>query len=295
MEGNLDDLKELFTTIETQEKTPELVNWMGEISAKEYGLVDSLITTFMESLSDIKFANSVLRVLKILNQYIPDLVMPQMRENTSFPKAIVQYISSNPIKELEGDGFLLLVEIFQASSFKDVATDAFINALFESFEHLRVQEIYLAIISIIISISYEQKDLSKNPVLKCSTEHANRRLFAEGFILLLNQGHPSLIVKLLKFTCDILTYPKTKDDFFYTNDANEVMNILLREIANTSSDELRRMYLNVLEAMLDTEFYKKERPRSKDIKPVLDDCDYIDDISPETQNKIKEILQGGRI
>ena len=64
MDNNLEGLKELITMIETQEKSPELIVWMTEVSTKDYGLIDSLIATFLESLSDIQFANSILRTLK---------------------------------------------------------------------------------------------------------------------------------------------------------------------------------------------------------------------------------------
>jgi len=64
MAEDLEQLKELIDNIENSEKTPELIEWMNDISAKEYGLVDSLISTFMESLDDIKFANSILRCLQ---------------------------------------------------------------------------------------------------------------------------------------------------------------------------------------------------------------------------------------
>jgi len=64
MAEDLNQLKELIDNIEGSEKTPELIEWMNDISAKEYGLVDSLIATFMESLDDIKFANQILRCLQ---------------------------------------------------------------------------------------------------------------------------------------------------------------------------------------------------------------------------------------
>lgn len=59
-----EQLQELIENIETSQKTPELIKWMHDISAKEYGLVDSLIYSFMENLKDIKFANSILRCLQ---------------------------------------------------------------------------------------------------------------------------------------------------------------------------------------------------------------------------------------
>ena len=71
MDESVEQLKELVNNIETSEKTPELIQWMKEISMKDYGLVDSLIGVFMENIKDgIDFANSILRAL----QYIIELV-----------------------------------------------------------------------------------------------------------------------------------------------------------------------------------------------------------------------------
>ncbi len=72
MAEDLEQLKELVDNIENSEKTPELIEWMKDISAKEYGLVDSLISTFLDSLSDIKFANSILRCLQYLLYILND-------------------------------------------------------------------------------------------------------------------------------------------------------------------------------------------------------------------------------
>ena len=66
MAEDLEQLKELIENIESSEKTPELIQWMHDISAKEYGLVDSLIYSFMENLKDIKFANKILRCLQYI-------------------------------------------------------------------------------------------------------------------------------------------------------------------------------------------------------------------------------------
>jgi len=216
-----------------------------------------------------------------------------MRENTDFPKALSKYLSTTEVKDLEGDGFLLLVEIFQASSFSDVTSDAFVNSLFNSFTYLQNEAIYLAIIHILICISYEAPSLEKNQVLKFSGEHANKRLFAEGVLLLLNKGQSTLITKTLKFARDILHFPNTRDEFFYTNDCRALVDIVMREVGNVSDDELRLMYLNVLNELIHTQFYSKEHHRSGEIKEMLNDCQYIDDISAETQKTIQEITDSG--
>lgn len=71
MDENLEQIKELIESIETSEKTPELIDWMKEISAPDYGLVDSMIDTFVEKMNDIKLANSILRALRYLNSNVP--------------------------------------------------------------------------------------------------------------------------------------------------------------------------------------------------------------------------------
>jgi len=73
------------------------------------------------------------------------------------------------------------------------------------------------------------------------------------------------------------------------------MTILIREIGNVSEDDIRYMYLNVLAALIATEFYKKEKHRSSDIKELLSNCQFIDDISPNTQKKVQEIVDSGLV
>ena len=217
-----------------------------------------------------------------------------MKDNTDFPIAITKYLSMTNLKDLEGDGFILLVEIFQTASFREVTTEAFINSLFESFSYLQSEAIYLALIHILLSVSYEAEK-EKNLVIKFSAEHSNKRLYAEGVLLLLNKGQSAILAKSLKFVVDILEDPSTKDDFFYTNDLKALMDILLREIANISSDEERLLYLNALGAILNTSFYKKEKHRSGEISDLLNDCKFCDDISDDTQNKLEELLASGLI
>lgn len=292
-DDNLEGLKELIQNVQESEKTPEIIEWMKEICAKEYGLIDSLILTFMDSLTEIEFANSVLRCLKILNEYCKDLVLPQMRENTNFPKAIANYLSKTKLKDLEGDGFILLVEIFQTSAFKDVTSDAFVEALFESLEYIKDEKVFLCIVHILISISYDEPSLDKNLVLKYAAEHKSARYFAEALLLLLNKGKMTILVKTLKLIDNIFENEKTKESFFYTNDLKALVDILVREISNTSSDEIRMMYLNILPGLLNTKEYQTSKHRAEDIKQMCDDLAFSEEISEDCRKKVDQILELG--
>jgi len=49
-------------------------------------------------------------------------ILPQLQSNKSLPKAISEYIIKNKPNEVSGDAFVLLGDIFQSTSFKDVSS-----------------------------------------------------------------------------------------------------------------------------------------------------------------------------
>jgi hypothetical protein len=289
MAEDLNQLRELIDNIETSEKTPELIEWMGEISAKEYGLADSLILSFMDNLTDIKFANSVLRCLQVLNTYVKQSILPQMRENENFPLAISKYLTKTKIEHLEGDGFTLLVEIFQSSTFKEVATEDFINALFNSLEHIKEEKVFLAIVNILVSISYNQESTDSNIVLKYCSQHPHSRYFAESVLILLNKGKLEFLTKCLKFIADVFTFDKTRDDFFYSNDLYTLLDIILREFINHDEVDIKLAYLNALQGLIRCKNYQKSKPRKSDIQEIFVEVIYADGIDAKILDKIDEI------
>jgi hypothetical protein len=59
-----------------------------------------------------------------------------MQKSKNFPKAIAEYIITTNPQEMEGDGFVLLTEIFSESGFQTVTSKKFIGALFNSMSYL---------------------------------------------------------------------------------------------------------------------------------------------------------------
>lgn len=172
-----------------------------------------------------------------------------MRENTEFPKAIVKYISTTEIKNLEGDGFLLLIEIFDPEKFKEVADDKFVDALFNGIEYIKDENVVLCIVNIMINISCQTEDPTKNIVLKFCGTHQYRRYVAECTLLLLNKGKSTFLDKTLRFVKDVFKNDSTKNDFFYGNDLNSLIDIAIREFTNSESVDLKVTYLEVLEGI----------------------------------------------
>lgn len=70
--------------------------------------------------------------LRKLFEFVPDLLLPQLKENEKFPIMVSKYIEKTPVKEMEGGAFLLLISIFTAEGFKSVTNKNFIEALLNS-------------------------------------------------------------------------------------------------------------------------------------------------------------------
>ena len=149
---------------------------------------------------------------------------------------------------------------------------------------------FLCIVHILISISYEEDKLEDNLVLKYAAEHKSSRYFAEVLLLLLNKDKMTILVKCLKLLKSIFEYPKTKESFFYTNDLKALVDILVREVTDTSSDEIRLMYLNIIPGLIQTKEYQNTNHRSADMKQLCDDLSFSEEVSDDCRKKVEEIL-----
>lgn len=85
---------------------------MENICQKQFGLVDGLVANFVDNIDDPAFARKLLKVLKKLNEHLPDLVVPQFLNNQKFPSAIVKYLEGTDLQDMAGDSFILLVNVF---------------------------------------------------------------------------------------------------------------------------------------------------------------------------------------
>ena len=151
-DSELAGIKDLINNLENSEKTPEVIEWVKSIGSVEAGLVNNLILTFMDNLSNHELANSILRGLRRMNEFIPEEILPQMQANDSFPKAIAEYINQTKVENIEGDGFVLLTKIFSTSSFKSVTNEKFVVSLFNSMAFIQDDEIFKSVVNILIQI-----------------------------------------------------------------------------------------------------------------------------------------------
>lgn len=216
-----------------------------------------------------------------------------MRDNKAFPKAIAKYLSITETKNLEGDGILLLIEIFDSNKFKDVADKQFVNALFNSLEYLKDEKVVLAVVYILISISNQYTDPEENIVLQFCITHQYKRYFAECTLLLLNKGSASYLDKILLFVSAALHYEKTRNEFIYDNDLKELTSIAIREFTNSDTVDLKVRYLDVLDGLIQTNFFKESMHRSDDICTIFEEISITEGVDDKILKKVEEIKSHG--
>lgn len=293
-ELNLEALKELISMIEDSEKTAEMIEWMENISKPSFGLIDSLILTFLDEMDDnIKDSNSILRALTKLFEFIPESILPQLKSHSKFPLALSKYLTSTKLQDLEGGGFILLVEIFSSKEFKNVANDNFIKSLLDSLAFIQDEKIYISIVNILMAISSESFNIENDMILKQSYEHPNQRFFAEYILHALNKASKGQISKILSFLITVFVFQESKMPgvgFFYKNDFHILCDVIMRDIENTNDEDVRAKSLEVLHVILKTEQYKKEGYRKKAFGDLLEEL-IQEDVSEKAKQIAKEIQQ----
>ena len=69
---------------------------------------------------------------------------------------------------------------------------------------------------------------------------------------------------------EIFENDATKESFFYTNDMRTLTDVLLREVQQTSDEDLRVMYFEVLKLVIKSTDFKTHRHREADMREVMD-------------------------
>lgn len=78
VEGKIDQLYQTIMKYDADQSKVKLLEWMKTVTQKKFGLVDILVATFNDaSLSnDHEKASRLLKVLKKLNEFLPEIVQP---------------------------------------------------------------------------------------------------------------------------------------------------------------------------------------------------------------------------
>lgn len=225
--------------LDNEKNNQELYQWVENICQKQFGLVDGLVANFIDNIDDPVFARKLLKVLKKLNEHLPDLVVPQFLNNQKFPGAIVRYLEGTDLKDVAGDSFVLLVNVFNDQTI-DLVTEQFLSKLVASLEFITDDSTLNALVSVFVLVcaSHEKKlekarerdaDLVEPPNLVLQEFLAKDSFYREKLLHLTNRGNKYRFDKCLETVNVVLTKEVSKD-YFNVNDMNLLIDICLREI-----------------------------------------------------------------
>ena len=65
----------------TPEMKQQLITWFKSIANPQFSLIDGLIQMFIDKTDQKELQTKILKVLKKLNEFIPELVSPQFFQN----------------------------------------------------------------------------------------------------------------------------------------------------------------------------------------------------------------------
>jgi hypothetical protein len=89
MEAQIDQLYETLLRVEREPENRQLLEWLEQVCQRQYQIIEGLVANFIVNIDEPEMAKRLLRVLKKLNEYLPELVVPQFLDNQRFPEALI--------------------------------------------------------------------------------------------------------------------------------------------------------------------------------------------------------------
>lgn len=142
-------LYDTLLRVENEPDNKQLLAWLEGICQPHFQMVDGLVGTFITNLDEPVYARKLLRVLKKMNEYLPQLVVPQFMQNQRFPDAIVRYLEGTDLQDVAGDALVLLVNVFNDQTV-DKMSDQFVRQLIKAMDFVTDEHTLLALISILV-------------------------------------------------------------------------------------------------------------------------------------------------
>jgi hypothetical protein len=196
---------------------------------------------------------------------------PQLKENTSLPQALYDYITLTSTERLSEDVFYLLASIFNSDSFKGLVTEEFITSIFDGLDIIKDEDNHYSIIKILMQINSDLTTRKENKLfLSIFNKHANKNPIIESMLRILNkEKEKNSMIIMLQFLIDIMEFKS--ECIFYRTDLESFIDLTVCKLQSTYTDELRYLILQVLEKVLQYDTYFDTKYKQEDLLEVLDD------------------------
>lgn len=202
---------------------------------------------------------------------------------------MVKYIANQDIEKLSGDAFCLFTEIYIEENFINLITKDFINALFDGFDLIIMENDLNHLVKLITKLNWIEK--FNKFVLEVFGSHKNSRKLVDYLLFILNKekNDKESIFKICKLISDLLDI--TKSSLFYKNDLDSFISISVHTLETTYTDELRFHFLDILNKVLKYKDYFESKYKLDILVEILENYKVSDNVDDENKKLCEQILE----
>ena len=267
---DIEQLRQVLQRLETAVAGPQVKAWLLQITDPAYGLVSTLLETFLANLREFDLASALLTILRQLNSHVTDQVLPQLRASPTFAPAIVRYLTEIPANKVSEEAFVLITAVFDSSNSQALDTSQVVKAIFDALENLQGKETAKALVNILAGISQRSTNSDTNLVLQQCKEHANARFFKEILLYHVNRSDPVDMLNCMTCCADLLRDETLcSSHFFYSNDLTVLADMMFNNLENMQDCETVRKTLEVFSALYRCTELQSTKYRLDDLADLL--------------------------
>lgn len=107
---------------------------------------------FIDKVDEPILCLKLLKVLRKLNEHLPEVVGEQFFGNPSFPEAVITYLENTPLESLAGDALICFVNVFDEVTTPEFITDNFVTKLINAMEYIDDESTLHSLIGILVCL-----------------------------------------------------------------------------------------------------------------------------------------------
>jgi len=273
--------------------SPEVIEWIKQITDPEFKLIDSLISVFLTDTGNHELIQTIFKVFLKFLYYQHEATINQLQEHPDLLKSLIIYVTETDLSKLSNESFVLFVEVCSKCSYKTLNNEKFVSALFNSISIIDDDTTLKSISKILTNINYSVEEHESNFFLAVFSTHKNARFFGEGLLRILNyENDKPNMFRILQCFIDIMN--STNSSYFYATDMESFINIALEKLESTFTDKLRYFILSVLERVTFYDDYYKEKYKLSLLLELMEDYQSNEEVDPSNQQIAGKIIENIR-
>lgn len=280
--------------IEQENKTgaESVINWVCKILDKEHlKLVHTIVDWLFDMGKNQKEIFDCFHTLKLLILISPEEAIKKLCEEEELSIRLTFYIKGNKKEEICQDVFYILDSIIQnPEELKEYYTKDFVIGLFDTLDYIQDDLNFRAVARILIQINAYYTSDEENEFLSIYKIHNNSRVFNEVIVRLLNDEENRVRIAQI-FTClrNMMMTEQGKDSFFYSNDMESFLDIVIGHLEFYYSEELNLFALEVVEKLITFPDYFKRDYKIEELVDILEGFIEKEDAGPAIKQKCRDI------